>query len=58
MSITVDTNILVRAVVRDDAEQALLAERCLREASLIAVTLPCLCEFVRVMRKLYGFERA
>lgn len=57
MSITVDTNILVRAVVRDDAEQALAAERCLREASLIAVTLPCLCEFVWVLRKLYGFER-
>lgn len=57
MSIAVDTNILVRAVVRDDAEQALAAERCLREASLIAVTLPCLCEFVWVLRKLYGFER-
>ncbi|HEY5793597.1 MAG TPA: type II toxin-antitoxin system VapC family toxin [Bosea sp. (in: a-proteobacteria)] len=56
MSVTVDTNILIRAVVRDDAEQARLAERCLKDATVIAVTLPCLCEFVWVLRKLYGFR--
>lgn len=58
MRITVDTNILIRAVVRDDAEQARRAERCLREATVIAVTLPCLCEFVWVLRRLYGFQLA
>lgn len=58
MRITVDTNILIRAVVRDDAEQARRAERCLREATVIAVTLPCLCEFVWVLRRLYGFQPA
>jgi len=56
MRITVDTNILVRAVVRDDAVQAGLADRCLKGATVIAVTLPCLCEFVWVLRKLYGFR--
>lgn len=58
MRITVDTNILIRAVVRDDAEQARRAERCLREANVIAVTLPCLCEFVWVLRRLYSFGPA
>lgn len=58
MRITVDTNILIRAVVRDDAEQARLAERWLKDATVIAVTLPCLCEFVWVLHKLYGFQHA
>ena len=58
MKITVDTNILIRAVVRDNAEQARRAERCLKDATVIAVTLPCLCEFVWVLRRLYGFRPA
>lgn len=58
MRITVDTNILIRAVVRDDAEQARRAEQRLREATVIAVTLPCLCEFVWVLRRLYRFQPA
>lgn len=56
MKLIVDTNVLVRAVVRDDAGQARLAARALKTARLIAVTLPCLCEFVWVLRKVYGFE--
>jgi len=55
MKITVDTNILVRAVVHDDKRQADLAARLLRSAELIAVALPCLCEFVWVLRRVYGF---
>ena len=54
MKVTVDTNILVRAVVRDDAVQAAAAATLLQEAELIAVSLPCLCEFVWVLRRLYG----
>jgi predicted nucleic-acid-binding protein len=57
VKIAVDTNVLVRGVVRDNAAQAALADRLLREAALIAVTLPCLCEFVWVLGKLYGFDR-
>lgn len=56
MRITVDTNVLVRAVVRDDAKQARAAERILKSASLIAVALPCLCEFVWVLRSVYRFS--
>jgi predicted nucleic-acid-binding protein len=55
MKITVDTNILVRAVVRDHAAQARAAAKPLKEAEVIAVPLPCLCEFVWVLRRVYGF---
>lgn len=56
MKVSVDTNVLVRSAVRDDAKQARAADKVLRSASVIAVALPCLCEFVWVLRKLYGFE--
>jgi predicted nucleic-acid-binding protein len=58
MKITVDTNVLVRAAVRDDPKQARVADKALKEATLIAVSLPCLCEFVWVLRKLYRFDDA
>lgn len=57
MKITVDTNILVRAVVRDEEQQAEIAARLLEEAEVIAVPLPCLCEFVWVLRRVYGFAQ-
>lgn len=57
MKIAADTNILVRAVVGDHAEQAQAAARLLRDAELIAVPLPCLCEFVWVLRRIYGFAQ-
>ena len=56
MKITVDTNILVRAVVCDDTEQAAVAARLLREAEVIAVSLTCLCEFVWVLRRVYRLD--
>jgi len=55
VKITVDTNILVRAVVRDDEKQAQAAATLLKDAEIIAVSLPCLCEFVWVLRRVYGF---
>jgi predicted nucleic-acid-binding protein len=54
MRITVDTNILIRAVVRDDEKQAVEAARLLKNAEIIAIPLPCLCEFVWVLRRVYG----
>jgi predicted nucleic-acid-binding protein len=53
--VTADTNVLVRAVVGDDKKQAHAAATLLKQAELIAVTLPCLCEFVWVLRKVYQF---
>jgi predicted nucleic-acid-binding protein len=55
MKVTIDTNILVRAVVRDDDTQARAAITLLKDAERIAVSLPCLCEFVWVLRRVYGF---
>ena len=58
MRVAVDTNVLVRAVVRDDARQAKIAAKLLTDASLVAIALPCLCEFVWVLRRVYGFTAA
>lgn len=58
MKIAVDTNVLIRAVVRDDPAQAKVATKVLKQAELIAVALPCLCEFVWVLRQVYGFTAA
>jgi predicted nucleic-acid-binding protein len=55
MKVTVDTDVLVRAVVRDDQRQARAAAKLLKEAELIAVSVPCLCEFVWVLRRVYNF---
>lgn len=58
MKVTVDTNVLVRSAVRDDENQANAADRILHEASIIAVALPTLCEFVWVLRRVYGLAAA
>lgn len=56
MKIAVDTNVLVRAVAQDDPEQAKIATKLLSNAEMIAVAIPCLCEFVWVLRGVYGFK--
>ena len=56
MRVTVDTNVLVRAVVRDEARQARAADKVLKKATVIAVALPCLCELVWVLRKVYSLS--
>jgi len=56
VKVAVDTNVLVRAAVADDAAQARVAARVLTQAELVAVALPCLCEFVWVLRKVYGLR--
>ena len=53
MKVAVDTNVLIRAVMRDDPRQASVAVKVLTDADLIAVALPSLCEFVWVLRKVY-----
>lgn len=58
MKVAVDTHVLVRAVVRDDPAQGDIAAMVLAEAELIAVALPCLCEFVWVLLRVYSFQPA
>lgn len=56
MRITADTNLLLRAVVRDDVRQAEAADAVIRSATLIALPLPTLCEFAWVLRTAYRFS--
>lgn len=57
MRITLDTNILVRAATEDEPRQAEIAARMLRDAEIIAVPTPCLCEFVWVLGRTYKLDR-
>jgi len=56
MRVSVDTNVLVRAAVGDDPAQAQKAIQVLSEAELIAVAMPCLCELVWVLLRVYGLQ--
>lgn len=58
MKITADINVLVRALVQDDPEQARAAAAVLEQAELVAVPLPVLCELVWVLRRVYEFSTA
>ncbi len=58
MRITADTNVLVRALVRDDPDQARRAMEVLEKAELVAIPVPVLCELVWVLRRVYGLDRA
>lgn len=51
MKITADTNVLARAILQDDAAQCRAARDLLKEATLIAVSLPSLCELVWILRQ-------
>jgi predicted nucleic-acid-binding protein len=58
VKITADTNVLVRALVQDDPEQARAAAEVLEQAELVAVPVPVLCELVWVLRRVYQFSSA
>ena len=53
MRITPDTNLLVRALTHDDANQAALAEAALTSAELVAFSLVALCELGWVLSRSY-----
>jgi predicted nucleic-acid-binding protein len=55
MKIVADTNVLLRAAVRDDPTQTRPAAHALRTADLVAIPVAALCEFVWVMRR--GYKR-
>ena len=54
--ITADTNVLLRAIVRDDTAQAAAAQALLLRATVIAVPIPVFCEFAWVLRRGYGYR--
>jgi predicted nucleic-acid-binding protein len=56
VKIAVDTNVLVRAAVGDDPEQTDAATRIMARAEVLAITVSSLCEFVWVLRGVYGYR--
>ena len=50
MKITADTNVLVRALTEDHAEQSKIAQSILGNAEIVALAIPTLCELVWVLR--------
>ena len=56
MKVAVDTNVLVRAAVRDDPEQTEVATRIMARAEMLAIASSSLCEFVWVLRRVYGYR--
>lgn len=53
MRITADTNVLLRAVLDDDAIQQRRAIETLESAELVAISVQSLCEFVWVLDRSY-----
>jgi len=53
MKVTVDTNVLVRAITGDDESQSKVAQLELAKADVVALALPALCELVWVLSQGY-----
>ena len=53
MKITADTNVLVRDLVEDDAEQSRAAQAILKRAEVVAISIAALCELVWVLSQAY-----
>jgi predicted nucleic-acid-binding protein len=53
MKITADTNVLIRAITGDNAQQSKAAQTALKKADVIALAIPVLCELVWVLSQGY-----
>src|SRR3982074_1164711 len=53
MKITADTNVLVRAITGDNAQQSKAAQTALKNADVVALAIPALCELVWVLSQGY-----
>jgi predicted nucleic-acid-binding protein len=53
MKITPDTNVLIRVLVGDNAEQSKAAEALLKKAGVVAISISALCELVWVLSRGY-----
>ena len=53
MKITADTNLLVRAVTGDNVRQSKAAQAALKNADVVALAIPVLCELVWVLSQGY-----
>jgi predicted nucleic-acid-binding protein len=57
VKITPDTNVLVRALARDDEHQFQIAAAELQNAATVVLTMPALCELAWVLSHRYRFRR-
>ncbi|CCD28810.1 conserved hypothetical protein [Candidatus Glomeribacter gigasporarum BEG34] len=57
MKMTIDTNVLLRAVVGDDARQSRLAIQAMERAELVAISVHVLCELAWVLNRQYEVSR-
>jgi len=57
MKIVADTNVLLRAIVGDDAKQSQAAIEAMEQAEIVAVSLHALCELVWVLLRRYDVSR-
>jgi predicted nucleic-acid-binding protein len=53
MKVTPDTNVLVRVLVGDDAEQSKAAAAVLKKADVVAISISALCELAWVLSRGY-----
>jgi predicted nucleic-acid-binding protein len=53
MKVTADTNVLIRALTEDHAEQSKAAQTALKKADVVALAMPALCELVWVLSQGY-----
>ena len=58
LRLTPDTNVLVRAILNDDAQQSPIAQKLLTEAESVMLTTPALCEFCWVLGSVYKQSRS
>jgi predicted nucleic-acid-binding protein len=58
MKIVADTNVLIRAVLDDDAPQSRAARGALRSADLVVISRHVFCEMVWVLRQGYKMPKA
>ena len=57
MIVAADTNVLIRAVIEDNATQARAAMHLLSHADSVAISLPCFCEFAWVLGTVYKMAK-
>jgi predicted nucleic-acid-binding protein len=53
MRFIADTNVLLRITLRDEPDQARIAQDALRQATLLTISLPTFCEFAWVLAQGY-----
>ncbi len=58
MKVSVDTNVLARAITEDEPRQSKVAQDLLRSAELVAIGTYALCELVWVLTKVYRFRQS